>query len=92
MTNLIEIILAMLSFYNVIFIPLQFGFRIPFTGMFMTLEVCTIIFYLVDASLKSNKIARLKQIQTMTDFDLSKEDLKLKQDVEELNARKQELQ
>ena len=37
-----------LSIYNMIFIPLQMGFSIEFTGWYLFLEIMTILTYFLD--------------------------------------------
>ena len=85
--NFMRVVMAILSFYNIVFIPLQFGFRIKMQGIYLVMEMFTILFYLLDAGLRLVTIGRLKKVREMSDTELSKEDLKLKQDSESLQKR-----
>jgi len=40
--------ILLIVIYNIIFIPLQFAYRIEFTGIFAFLETVTILLYLLD--------------------------------------------
>ena len=53
-----------LAFYNLYFIPLQFGYRIPFKGGVLALEVLTIIFYLLEIALRLFTLTRLRKLRT----------------------------
>lgn len=47
--------------YNIIFIPLQFGYRIPFHGVYLVLEVFTVILYLLDIFYRVKNLGMLKK-------------------------------
>lgn len=54
----------MLVFYNFIFIPLQFGFRIPFKGPILALEIITILLYLTEIGLRVYTLIRLQRLKS----------------------------
>lgn len=37
--------ILILVIYNIIFIPLQFGYRVEFDGLLLTMELLTIVLY-----------------------------------------------
>lgn len=78
---------TMLVFYNMIFIPLQFGFRIPFKGLILALEIITILLYLTEIGLRVHTIMRLKKLET-TQLSLIKTqaDRKLLANLDSLNS------
>jgi hypothetical protein len=45
-------LISAFSFYNMVFIPLQFAYSISFSGWFLALEILTIILYVIDLSIK----------------------------------------
>ena len=47
--------------YNIIFIPLQFGYRIPFHGVYLVLEVFTVILYLLDIFYRVKNLRMLEK-------------------------------
>lgn len=42
--------------YNVVFIPIQFGYRIKFDGFVLAMEILTIIFYILDIKFRVQNI------------------------------------
>lgn len=42
------LIMMIISIYNIVFIPLQFAFRIKFKGVFLAMELVTLWLYLID--------------------------------------------
>jgi hypothetical protein len=48
--------------YNIIFIPLQFGYRIPFHGVYLVLEVSTVILYLLDIFYRVKNLRMLEKV------------------------------
>jgi hypothetical protein len=46
-----RIAIFIIILYNLIFIPLRFGFSLPFEGKFLFMEILTIFFYMVDLCL-----------------------------------------
>jgi hypothetical protein len=48
-----------ISIYNLIFIPLQLAYRIPFRDIYIVLEFATILLYLLDVFLRVKKIQSL---------------------------------
>lgn len=46
--NFMQYSILLISVYNMIFIPLQFGYRIPFRGKYLVLELVTILLYGMD--------------------------------------------
>jgi hypothetical protein len=50
-----------LSMYNLIFIPLQMGFSIPFTGWYLFMEILTILIYSFDVVLILRHYRNLKK-------------------------------
>ena len=59
-----QIVLFLLSLYNVIFIPLQMGFSIAFEGWILYIELTTIGVYFIDAILIYNNLKLLQKKQT----------------------------
>lgn len=55
-------IILLLSIYNVIFIPLQFAYRIDFHGVYLFLEIMTIFFYLVDIVYRFQNLRQLQDL------------------------------
>ena len=49
--------------YNLVFIPLQFGYRIPFNGIYLLLEVFTILLYGADIYFRVLNIRMLLSAQ-----------------------------
>ena len=47
--------------YNIIFIPLQFGYRIPFHGVYLVLEVFTVVLYLLDIFYRVKNLRMLEK-------------------------------
>jgi len=48
MRRVIKFCVTLLSFYNLAFIPLQFAFRIEFNGVYLALEILTILALICD--------------------------------------------
>ena len=80
--NATDLCITLVSIYNLIFIPLSFAFRIKFEGVFLTLEVLTIFFYLVDICLRWSKLNNYYQLEKIPDSRLNQYDRKLKNDTE----------
>lgn len=57
-------LVTVLVMYNMIFIPLQFGFRLEFKGYLLTFEVLTIVLYLTEVALRINYARRLQLIKS----------------------------
>ena len=68
--------------YNIVFVPLSFGFRIKFQGVFMVLEILTVFFYVVDICMRWSKLNHLKTLKKLPDSKLKSEDRKMKNDPE----------
>jgi hypothetical protein len=52
-----------LVFYNMIFIPLQFAYRIEFKGVFLALEIITIVMYLTEIGLRIYTVLRINKLK-----------------------------
>ena len=52
-----------LVFYNMIFIPLQFAYRIEFKGIFLALEIITIVMYLTEIGLRIYTVIRINRLK-----------------------------
>ena len=52
-----------LVFYNMIFIPLQFAYRIEFKGVFLALEIITIVMYLTEIGLRIYTVLRINRLK-----------------------------
>ena len=50
--NIMRFTIFILSLYNVIFVPMQFAFRISYNGWILAMEILTISFYLLDAIMR----------------------------------------
>jgi uncharacterized membrane protein len=68
------------NFYNMVFIPLQFAYRIEFKGIFLAFEIFTILAYLVEIGIRVAQLKTASKIQPSTmkqnqfDKKLSKND------------------
>lgn len=51
-----------LALYNMFFIPLQFAYRIEFKGIYLALEVLTIIIYLVEIATRVVEYKKLRKV------------------------------
>jgi hypothetical protein len=54
----------LLVFYNLIYIPLQFAYRIEFKGVFLALEIITIVMYLLEIALRIYIAIRIKNLKS----------------------------
>lgn len=61
-----------LVFYNLIFIPLQFGYRIKFKKFYLAIEILTLFMYSVEIALRIYKVTRIKKLKSMQ-LDLIKD-------------------
>jgi hypothetical protein len=61
--RVIQAINMALVFYNLIFIPLQFAYRIEFKGVFLALEIITIVMYLTEIGLRIYTLIRIKRLK-----------------------------
>lgn len=87
-TKLYEILVLLFVLYNLIFIPLQAGYRIEYSAGFITMEILTIVIYAFDIIVMYQKQKELKdEIQNqennieesdrhIQDFNILKKDLK----------------
>lgn len=48
----VKFCVTLLSFYNLVFIPLQFAYRIEFKGAYLAMEILTILFLLLDVAFR----------------------------------------
>ena len=64
-------IVLLLAIYNVFFVPLSFGFRIKFKGVFLTLELLTIFFYLIEIVMRAVKLNQLNMLENISDLRLN---------------------
>ena len=55
--NAMQFLITFAASYNIVFIPLSLAFRIPFEGVWLTLEILTIFLYLVDICLRWTKLS-----------------------------------
>jgi hypothetical protein len=75
-------VMLLLTIYNLMFIPIQMAFRIPFEGVYLGLECLTILAYTFDISRRAVKLRKLRKINTISDRKLRLKDRKLKRDTE----------
>ncbi len=61
--RMILLINMALVFYNMIFIPLQFAYRIEFKGIFLALEIITIVMYLTEIGLRIYTVIRINRLK-----------------------------
>ena len=54
----------LLSTYNLVFTPLQLGFRIKYQKSILGMEIATIFFYLAEVALRVFKIRALNLLKT----------------------------
>ena len=57
--NWLNFIVTTLSFYNLIFVPMQFAFRIEYNQMILVMEIFTITFYVLDAYERYKRLRNL---------------------------------
>ena len=50
-----------MSIYNLIFIPIQFGYRIKFEGIYLLLEAFTIVIYIADIFYRTKNLWLLQE-------------------------------
>ena len=55
-------IILIIALYNLIFIPICFGFRVKFEGVYMLMEILTILFYLIDICLRWSTLNTLSML------------------------------
>ena len=72
------------SAYNIVFVPLSFGYRIRYHGVYMAFEVLTIFLYFVDICMRWSRLSHLSMLREIPDTRLSSEDRKMKNDPEAL--------
>ena len=58
---LYRILMIFVSVYNIIFIPLQFGFRIDFKGIYLIMEIFTILLYGIDVGVRIFEYRKIKK-------------------------------
>jgi hypothetical protein len=51
-----------IAIYNIIFIPIQFGYRIKFDGLFLMMEIFTIILYGFDVKFRLTNLRLLESV------------------------------
>ena len=54
--------ILLVSIYNILFIPLQFGYRIKFDGLFLVMELFTIILYCFDIKFRMQNLKLLQSV------------------------------
>ena len=54
--------ILLVSIYNILFIPLQFGYRINFEGPFLMMELFTIILYCFDIKFRMQNLKLLQSV------------------------------
>lgn len=84
-------ILLLFVLYNILFIPIQFAFKIPFEGVFLGFECATIVVYTFDMTFRIVKLRRLMNLHKIPDKDLRLKDRRLKRDSELLKLAKRNL-
>lgn len=55
-------VLTTLSFYNLVFVPLQFAFRIEYNNLILVLEIITIFFYVLDAYVRYKTLKNINWV------------------------------
>ncbi len=55
-------VLTTLSFYNLVFVPLQFAFRIEYNKGILVLEIITIFFYVLDAYVRYKTLKNINWV------------------------------
>lgn len=61
--------------WNIWFIPLQFSFKIPFTGFLLVIEIITIIFYLITNGFLYHRLSWLHNLDCVKEQTLKRKDL-----------------
>ena len=75
-------LMLLLTIYNLVYMPIQMAFRIPFEGIFLGLECLTIVAYVFDIGWRAHKLRKLLRIHSISDRKLRLKDRKLKRDTE----------
>lgn len=55
-------VITTLSFYNLVFVPMQFAFRIQYSQEILFMEIITIFFYLFDAYLRYKTLKNINWV------------------------------
>ena len=55
-------VLTTLSFYNLVFVPLQFAFRIEYNNLILVLEIITIFFYVLDSYVRYKTLKNINWV------------------------------
>jgi hypothetical protein len=79
--RILEVVVLVTIQYNICFIPLQFGFKIPFGKVFLGFEIATVLVYLLEISFCFHTISWYKNLDCVDDDVLRRKDLKIKQSI-----------
>jgi len=70
-----------------VFIPLQFAYRIQFKGIFLALEILTILAYLLEIGIRVTQLKTSCKIQPLTTKHNRFDNLTIKDDIDKLKQR-----
>lgn len=74
-----EIMILLVITWNIWFIPLQFSYKIPFEGIFLVMEIITILVYLIDIGFYYHTTSWLRNLDCVDDELLRRKDKKIRQ-------------
>jgi len=76
-----------MNLYNIVFIPLQFAFLIPFEGFYFVFEILTIFTYSLDIVFRSRNIFLLVRSSGVLPTSSNDYERRLRDDKEKLQKR-----
>jgi hypothetical protein len=78
MKHIKEVIVLIVITWNIWFIPLQFSFKIPFTGVYLAFEIITMLVYLADIGFCYHQVSWLRNLNCVDDELLRRKDRKIR--------------
>ena len=74
---ILRIILIIISVYNIVWIPLQFGYFLKFEGYKLGMEVVTVVFYTFDAVILIIDVILMRRVaREIREYKIAIEDTK----------------
>ena len=74
-----EYIVLTVITWNIWFIPLQFSYKIKFDGIYLAMEIITILVYLADIGFYYHTTSWLRNLDCVEEDLLRRKDLKIRQ-------------
>jgi hypothetical protein len=75
--HIFEWVMRVCTTWNMWFIPLQFAYKFPFTGIFLALEIITILVYLADIALRFHIMSWMRNLDCVNEEFLSRKHVKV---------------